>query len=212
MNPSTARELMVDRHIRARGVRDPRVLEALSSVPREMFVPPHLTEVAYADRPLAIEAGQTISQPYIVAVMTEALDLEPTDRVLEIGTGSGYAAAVLARIAKQVYTIERHAELADIARDRLAELGYLNAAVRCADGTLGWREHAPFDAIVVTAAPDHVPEALVEQLAPGGRLVIPVGARGGVQNLLLLEKTATGVVRRNLMPVMFVPLRRDPEQ
>jgi protein-L-isoaspartate(D-aspartate) O-methyltransferase len=206
MNAAAARKLMVDRHIRARGVHDPRVLEALGTVPREAFVPSELSDAAYEDRPLPIEAGQTISQPYIVAVMTEALALEPTDRVLEIGTGSGYAAAVLAHIAKQVYTIERHAELADVARDRLGRLGYANAEVRCADGTLGWNEHAPFDAIIVAAGGPDVPPALLDQLAIGGRLVIPVGS-GRAQELVRVTRVnKTEYRREDLGAVQFVPL------
>jgi protein-L-isoaspartate(D-aspartate) O-methyltransferase len=197
---------MVDRHIRARGVHDPRVLDALRTVPREAFVPPELADMAYDDRPLPIEAGQTISQPYIVAVMTEALALEPGHRVLEIGTGSGYAAAVLAHIAKQVYSVERHAELAEIARARLAKLGYSNAEVLCGDGTLGWSEHAPFDAIVVAAGGPDVPRALLDQLAIGGRLVIPVGT-GRAQELVRITRAGEAEYRReDLGAVQFVPL------
>ena len=148
---SREREYMVRTQIAARGVRDPAVLEAMRRVPREAFLPPELEEFAHVDSPLPIEQGQTISQPYIVALMTAALQLGPGDRVLEIGTGSGYAAAVLARIAREVYTIERHEELARVAADRLAHLGFSNVSVRHGDGTLGWPEHAPFDAIVVAA-------------------------------------------------------------
>ncbi len=206
MDCITARQRMVDRHIRARGVHDPHVLEALQTVPREAFLPAELADMAYEDHPLPIEAGQTISQPYIVAVMTEALALKPTDRVLEIGTGSGYAAAVLAHIAKQVYTIERHAELADLARERLARLGYANAEVRCGDGTLGWNEHAPFDAIVVAAGGPDVPPALLDQLAIGGRLVIPVGT-GRAQELVRVTRAGKTEFRReDLGAVQFVPL------
>lgn len=206
MNAANARQLMVDRHIRGRGVRDPRVLDALGTVPREAFLPPELAELAYEDRPLPIEAGQTISQPYVVAVMTEALALAPDERVLEIGTGSGYAAAVLAKVAKQVYTIERHAELADLARERLARLGYANAEVRCGDGTLGWTEHAPFGAIVVTAGGPDVPRALLDQLAIGGRLVITVGA-GRTQELVRVTRVnETEYRREDLGAVQFVPL------
>ncbi|HWU86547.1 MAG TPA: protein-L-isoaspartate(D-aspartate) O-methyltransferase, partial [Kofleriaceae bacterium] len=151
MDPSLARKLMVERQLRARGIEDARVLGAMELVPREAFVPPELADFAYDDRPLPIEAGQTISQPYIVALMTEALAVEPDDDVLEIGTGSGYAAAVLAQIARRVFTIERHAELAGLARERMERLGYRNVEVRCGDGTLGWAEHAPFDAIVAAA-------------------------------------------------------------
>jgi protein-L-isoaspartate(D-aspartate) O-methyltransferase len=197
---------MVDRHIRARGVRDPRVLAALTNVPREAFLPPELAEHAYEDRPLPIEAGQTISQPYIVAVMTEALELGPGDTALEIGTGSGYAAAVLAQVARHVFTIERHAELAELARERLARLGYANVEVRCGDGTLGWSEHAPFDAIIVAAGGPDLPRALLDQLAIGGRLVMPVGS-GRAQELVRVTRTTPMEFRReNLGAVQFVPL------
>lgn len=197
---------MVDRDIRARGVSDPRVLEAMRTVPREAFVRADLIDEAYADHPLPIEAGQTISQPYIVAVMTEALRLAPTDRVLEIGTGSGYAAAVLAKIADEVYTIERHQELADSARERLARLGFSKVVVRCGDGTLGWPERAPFDAIVVTAGGPEVPRALLAQLAIGGRLVIPVGD-GTTQELVRMTREGPAKFRREeLGAVQFVPL------
>jgi len=206
MDTSAARKLMVERHIRARGVRDPRVLAALTTVPREAFLSPELAELAYEDRPLPIEAGQTISQPYIVAVMTEALALGPSDTALEIGTGSGYAAAVLAHVAKQVYTIERHAELAELARERLARLGYANVEVRCGDGTLGWSEHAPFDAIIVAAGGPEVPRALLDQLAITGRLVIPVGT-GRAQELVRVTRVSETEYRReDLGAVQFVPL------
>ena len=175
MDFSVRRKEMVRRHLQARGIRDPRVLAAMGKVQREAFLPPELAEFAYEDAPLPIAAGQTISQPYIVALMVEALRLAPGDSVLEIGTGSGYAAAVLAEIAERVYTIERHAELADGARRRLAELGYQNVEVRCGDGTLGWPEHAPFQAIVVAAGGPEPPRSLLDQLAIGGRLVMPVG-------------------------------------
>jgi len=201
-----ARQLMVDRHLRARGIRDPRVLDALGAVPREAFLPPELAAHAYEDSPLPIEAGQTISQPYIVAVMTEALALQPGDRVLEIGTGSGYAAAVLATIAQQVYTIERHAELAELARERLARMGHANAEVRCGDGTLGWSEHAPFDAIIVAAGGPDLPRALLDQLAIGGRLVMPVGS-GRAQELVRVVRVGETEYRREeLGAVQFVPL------
>ncbi|HET9626700.1 MAG TPA: protein-L-isoaspartate(D-aspartate) O-methyltransferase [Kofleriaceae bacterium] len=201
-----ARQRMIDHDICARGVRDPRVIEAMRVVPRERFVPPALAAVAYEDRPLSIEAGQTISQPYIVAVMTEALALQPGDRVLEVGTGSGYAAAVLAQLVREVYTVERHAELAALARARLAALGYRNAEVRCGDGTLGWPAHAPFDAIVVAAGGPDVPRALLAQLAIGGRLVMPVG-RGGVQALVRVTRVGETAYRReDLGAVQFVPL------
>ncbi|MFN0249446.1 MAG: protein-L-isoaspartate(D-aspartate) O-methyltransferase [Kofleriaceae bacterium] len=206
MDTTTARGRMVEHHIRARGVRDPAVLEAMATVPREAFLPPELAEHAYDDSPLPIEAGQTISQPYIVALMTEALGLRPGETALEIGTGSGYAAAVLAHVAKQVYTIERHAELADLARERLARLGYANVEVRCGDGTLGWIEHAPFDAIIVAAGGPDLPTALLEQLAVGGRLVIPIGADRAQELVRVTRTTSTKYTREDLGAVTFVPL------
>jgi protein-L-isoaspartate(D-aspartate) O-methyltransferase len=172
----STRHRMVETQIASRGVRDPRVLGAMRDVPRERFVPEALLEFAYEDTPLPIEEGQTISQPYIVAVMAETLQLAPSDRVLEVGAGSGYAAAVLGRAAGEVYAIERHPLLAELARQRVAELGYDNVTILCGDGTLGSPEHAPFDAIAVAAGGPEVPRALLEQLKIGGRLVIPVGA------------------------------------
>jgi protein-L-isoaspartate(D-aspartate) O-methyltransferase len=204
---SHAREHMVRTQIAARGVRDRAVLEAMRRVPREVFLPPELEEFAYADAPLPIQRGQTISQPYIVALMAMAAELGPGDRVLEIGTGSGYAAAVLGRIVGEVYTVERHEELARLAADRLAELGFSNVSVRHGDGTLGWSEHAPYDAIVVAAGGPKVPDALLEQLAPGGRLVMPVGEGRGVQQLLRVTREADGSLgREELGDVRFVPL------
>jgi len=197
---------MVDQQIRARGVRDPRVLAAMNTVAREAFLPVALEQSAYDDRPLPIDAGQTISQPYVVALMTEALELRGGETALEIGTGSGYAAAVLAKVAGKVYTIERHAELADQARARLAELGFDNIEVRCGDGTLGWPEHAPFDAIVVAAGGPDVPRALTDQLAIGGRLVIPVGTSHAQQLVRIRRRSATELDREDLGAVQFVPL------
>lgn len=190
-----------------RGISDQQVLKAMETVPRENFVGPELAGLAYEDSPLPIEEGQTISQPYIVALMTEAMQLRPDDNVLEIGTGSGYAAAVLSRIVKQVYTIERHERLATLAGGRLQELGYDNVTVRCGDGTRGWPEHAPFDAIVVTAGAPAVPQSLIRQLAMGGRLVIPTGPGRHEQKLVRVtrvseEKTET----EELAGVRFVPL------
>ncbi len=186
---------------------DPRVINALGAVPRERFVPPEWADSAYDNRPLPIGHGQTISQPYIVAVMTDLLHLEPGDRVLEVGTGCGYQAAILARLARQVYSIETVPELALEAAERLASLGIANVEVRHGDGYLGWREHAPFDAIVVTAAAPNLPRALVDQLAAGGRMVIPVGPRGGDQDLVLVRKEKDGSLdRRNVLPVAFVPM------
>ena len=189
-----------------------RVLGALGAVPRHHFVPVERREWAYADMPLPIGCGQTISQPFIVALMTELLELEPDAVVLEIGTGSGYQAAVLARLARQVYSVERIPELAESARRRLRELGYANVEVRADDGGRGWEEHAPFDSIMVTAAAAEIPPALVRQLKPGGRLVVPVGAQHWSQDLRLLRKDEQGVVHsRSVLPVVFVPLIRDGE-
>lgn len=189
-----------------------RVLEALAAVPRHRFVPPDLLEWAYADRPLPIGRGQTISQPFIVALMTELLDLRPDAVVLEIGTGSGYQTAVLARLARQVYSVERIPALATAAARRLEELGFINVEIRADDGAQGWEEHAPFDGIMVTAAADETPPALVRQLKPGGRLVIPVGLPQRTQDLRLLHKDENGVVHdRSVLPVVFVPLIRDHE-
>jgi protein-L-isoaspartate(D-aspartate) O-methyltransferase len=198
---------MVRAHIADRGVRDPAVLEAMGSVPREAFLPPGLEEFAYADTPLPIERGQTISQPYIVALMAAAAGLRPGDRVLEVGTGSGYAAAILGRIVLEVYTIERHEELASVAAERLARLGFSNVHVRHADGTLGWPEQAPFDAIIVAAGSPKVPKALLDQLALGGRLVIPVGEGRTVQRLLRVTRGIDDRLREEeLGDVRFVPL------
>jgi protein-L-isoaspartate(D-aspartate) O-methyltransferase len=201
------RDRMVDVQIARRGVRNPHVLEAMRRVPREKFVPAELSEFAYEDSPLPIEAGQTISQPYIVAAMLEAAELKPGDRVLEIGAGSGYAAAVASIIADQVYTIERHPELARIASERLAELGYDNVEVRVGDGTRGWPEARPFDAIIVTAGGPRIPEPLREQLAIGGRLVIPIGESQRSQRLVKLTRTSeTDYEEEDLGDVAFVPL------
>ena len=204
------REAMVERQIRARGIDDPAVLEALREVPRHLFVPPRLRPLAYRDRPLPIGFDQTISQPYIVAYMTAMADVSPEDTVLEIGTGSGYQAAVLGEVAGAVYTIEIIPELAERARQTLAELGYTNVHARTGNGYLGWPEHAPFDAIVVTAAPDEVPQPLIDQLAVGGRMVIPVGTT--YQEMTIIEKTPAGVVERQTIPVRFVPMTGEPQQ
>lgn len=200
---------MVEEQIRARGVRDERVLEAMRSVPRHRFVPEEHRDEAYGDFPLPIGFNQTISQPYIVAFMTEALRIGPGARVLEVGTGSGYQAAVLGRIAAQVYTIEIVSPLAARSAALLAELGCANVHVKDGDGYAGWPEHAPFDAVIVTAAPDHVPPPLIDQLAMGGRLVIPVGVIE--QELRVLTKQPDGRLREEArMPVRFVPLTRRP--
>jgi len=198
---------MVRSQVSARGIRDPAVLRAMREVAREAFLPPELAEFAYRDSPLPIACKQTISQPYIVALMTAALALRPGDRVLEIGTGSGYAAAVLSRVARQVYTVERHEELAAAAAARLRELGYANVSVLHGDGTLGWPEHAPYDAIVVAAGGPGVPEALLDQLAPGGRLVMPMGESRDLQTLIRVTRRADGGLdREDLGDVRFVPL------
>jgi protein-L-isoaspartate(D-aspartate) O-methyltransferase len=200
------RERMVTTQIEARGITDPLVLEAMR-VPRERFVPPALARFAYEDRPLPIGEGQTISQPYIVAVMTRAARLKPGARALEIGTGSGYGAAVLSRIAAEVYTVERIGVLAEEARGRLARLDYTNVHVREGDGTLGWAEHAPYDAIVVTAGGPRVPEALLSQLAAGGRLIMPVGPGSHHQRLIRVTRGDTSEYRyEDLEEVAFVPL------
>jgi protein-L-isoaspartate(D-aspartate) O-methyltransferase len=213
-NPSDttreARERMVREQIEARGVRDPRVLAALARVPRHELVPAELREFAYEDRPLPIGRGQTISQPFVVAYMTEQLQLGGDERVLEVGTGSGYQAAVLGELAAEVYTIEIVEELGLRARADLERLGYRNVHVRIGDGYRGWPEHAPFDAIIVTAAPGHVPQPLVDQLAVGGRMVLPVG--GYDQELLLIERDAGGTRRERLIDVRFVPMRGEAEQ
>ncbi len=204
---SSQREEMVRAHLAARGIRDPRVLDAFRAVPREAFLPPELREFAYRDSALPIEQGQTISQPYIVGLMAAALELGPRDRVLEIGTGSGYAAAILARLAQQVYTVERHEALAAAAARRLAELGIANVSVRHGDGSLGWTEHAPYDAIAVAAGAPAVPKALLDQLAPGGRLVLPVGEGRELQKLVRLRRQRDGkVASEDLEDVRFVPL------
>lgn len=186
---------------------DPRVLEVINQVPRHEFVPPPLRSNAYDNRPLPIGHGQTISQPYIVALMTDLLNVKPDGSVLEVGTGSGYQAAILARLVKRVYTIEIIPPLAEAATERLKRLGYTNVVTRSGDGYYGWKEHAPFDAIVVTAAAGHVPPPLIRQLKPGGRMVIPVGGGFFTQQLLLVEKTPdANITTRQILPVRFVPL------
>ncbi len=205
-----ARAAMVDRQIDARGVSDPLVLEAMRRVERHLFVPDEVRDAAYNDHPLPIGHGQTISQPYIVALMTDLAELSGGETVLEIGTGSGYQAAILAEIVDDVYTIEIVEPLAVSAAERLERLGYENVHVRHGDGYRGWPEHAPFDAIVVTAAPGHVPQPLVEQLKVGGRLVIPVGER--YQELLQIVKTPDGATERDVIPVRFVPMTGEAQE
>ncbi|MCB1125532.1 MAG: protein-L-isoaspartate(D-aspartate) O-methyltransferase [Verrucomicrobiae bacterium] len=194
----------------ARDITDARVLAAMQHVPRHEFVPEAQRHLAYEDHPLPIGEGQTISQPYIVALMTERLEPRPEDRVLEIGTGSGYQAAVLARLVRDVYTLEIVESLGLRAREDLVRLGFTNVHVRIADGYQGWPEQAPFDAIIVTCSPDHVPAPLTAQLKEGGRMIIPVGR--GVQELILLEKQGAKLVRRSVLPVRFVPMTGEAEQ
>jgi protein-L-isoaspartate(D-aspartate) O-methyltransferase len=206
-NISDQREIMIKEHLIGRGIRDPTVLAAMREVPREAFVVEGMEGLAYEDNPLPIDEGQTISQPYIVAYMIEALELSAADRVLEIGTGSGYAAAVLSRIVTTVHTVERLAGLARSAAQRLEMLGYSNIQVHIGDGTLGWPEHAPYDAIVVTAGAPDVPKPLLEQLAIGGRLIIPVGLTSYLQMLVRVRRVAEQDYRsEDLCSVRFVPL------
>jgi protein-L-isoaspartate(D-aspartate) O-methyltransferase len=203
---AVTRHTMVERDIRGRGITDVCVLSAMGRVPREEFVDLLNRGMAYADHPLSITCGQTISQPYIVAFMTEALKIQAGDRVLEIGTGSGYQAAILAEIAKEVYTVERFGELSEHAKQVIGELGYRNVHYSVGDGTLGWPEEAPFNAVIVTAATPRIPPSLVRQLAPGGRMVAPVGGRS-VQNLVRLTKDKKGVTKEeSLIACVFVPL------
>jgi protein-L-isoaspartate(D-aspartate) O-methyltransferase len=201
------REIMIKNHLADRGIRDPKVLAAMRLVPREEFVRPELREQAYEDHPLPIDEGQTISQPYMVAYMVESLELTPTDRVLEIGTGSGYSAAVLSRLVAEVFTVEHLAGLAASAGERLQRLGYDNVRIFVGDGTLGWPENAPYDAIVVTAGAPRLPEPLLEQLVIGGKLVVPVGSNHFLQTLILVRRVKTDEYRQeDLMAVQFVPL------
>ena len=201
-----SREEMVRNQLAAGGIRKAEVLQAMAEVPRHEFVPASLRPYAYADGPLPIGHGQTISQPFIVAYMTQALELSKEDTVLEIGTGSGYQAAILGKLTKEVYTIEIVPPLAESARAVLSKLGFENVHVRQGDGYLGWPEKAPFDAIIVTCAPDHVPEPLISQLKEGGRLVIPVGATGGIQQLVLLRKRNGQISKEKMLDVRFVPM------
>jgi len=206
----TERDYMVETQLRPRQIHDRRVLQAMGQVPRHLYVPAEYRHLAYGDGPLPIGHGQTISQPYIVALMSQVLELTGAERVLEVGTGSGYQAAVLAELAGQVYTIEIIPELAGRAEATLKRLGYDKIVVKQADGYWGWAEQAPFDAILVTAAPDHVPQPLVNQLAEGGIMVIPVGPPGGYQSLWILERHGEEIIRTNLGAVSFVPLTRRP--
>jgi len=198
---------MVERQLRARGIQDERVLAAMLRVPRHRFVPEDQARFAYADYPLPIGDGQTISQPYIVALMTELLHPDSNKRMLDIGTGSGYQAAILAELAQHVYSIELLPQLCKVAQERLQSLGYTNITLRTGDGYEGWQDYAPYDGLVVACAPPQMPPALVEQLAPGGRLVIPVGHQSS-QSLLLIERTDQGITQQTIIPVAFVPLVR----
>ncbi len=203
----TMREGMVETQIKARGVKEPRVLAAMLKVERHLFVPKDLRPTAYSDQPLPIGEGQTISQPYIVALMTELLDLKGEEKILEVGTGSGYQAAILAELAKEVYTIEIIEKLATSAERLLFDLGYKNIKVKAGDGYLGWPEAAPFDAIIVTCAPDHIPKPLMDQLKEGGRMVIPVGEL--TQELKKIVKRGGKLETTNVIPVIFVPMTGD---
>lgn len=204
-------EQMIRDQLAARGVRDPRVLEAFRSVPREVFVPQNLRASAYDDTPLPLTRGQTISQPFIVGFMTEVLQLRGDEKVLEIGTGSGYQTAILAKLARIVYSAEVEPELAETARERLEQLGITNVVLATGNGVEIFREHAPFDAILSAAAPEFLPESLVDQLAEGGRCIIPVGA-ADLQHLWLIEKRGGRITRNRLEAVRFVPLRASSQQ
>ena len=207
---SASREEMVSRQIEARGITDPDVLKAMKTVPRHLFVPIKYQENAYGDYPLPIGQDQTISQPYIVAFMTAALHIKPKDRILEIGTGSGYQAAVLAELDCEVYSIEIIGSLGERAKETLGRLGYGNVHVKIGDGHKGWPEKAPFDAIIVTCAPEKIPQPLVQQLKEGGRMIIPVGESGGIQHLVLAVKKGDRLVFRSVLPVRFVPMVTEP--
>jgi protein-L-isoaspartate(D-aspartate) O-methyltransferase len=206
------RQQMVEQDIRGRGVKDPVVLRVMNTVPRHLFVNASVRSQAYADHPLPIGEGQTISQPYVVALMTEALQLKPGDRVLEIGTGSGYQAAVLAGIVQEVYTIEIRKTLAGEAEKTLADLGYRNVTVKFGEGYFGWEEHAPFDAIIITAAANHIPPLLIKQLKEGGRLIVPLGSTVYYQMLTLATKRKGELDVEQICPVAFVPMTGEVEK
>jgi protein-L-isoaspartate(D-aspartate) O-methyltransferase len=205
INYGKERGRMVDEQIVSRGVKDERVLAAMRKVPRHEFLPEAIRGMAHSDNALPLGEGQTMSQPYMVALMTELLELKGTERVLEVGTGSGYQAAVLAELCEKVYTVERIKTLADKARATLDRLGYRSVAIKVYDGTYGWKEMAPFDAIIVTAASPEIPTPLIEQLKEGGRMVVPVGERYG-QDLVKVKKTAEGIITKKSIPCVFVPL------
>ena len=209
MDLEKLRHKMVEEQIQARGITDANVLNALGRVSRHEFVPEHLRKYAYADEPLPIGEDQTISQPYIVAYMSEQLELKPTDKILEIGTGSGYQAAVLAEITDSVFTIEIVDVLARRAESTLKKLGYTNIMVKSGDGYKGWPEHAPFDKIIITAAPTRIPQPLVDQLKIGGKMILPLGDYS--QDLVLIRKNEEGVTQRKLLPVRFVPMTGEIE-
>ena len=200
------RKQMVQYQLRDRDIKDERVLTAMSKIPRHQFVSSSWRDLAYSDHPLPIGHNQTISQPYIVAYMSETAEIDPSDRVLEIGTGCGYQAAVLGELAKKVYSVEIIPQLADSARQILSELDYENIEVKTGDGYQGWAEHAPYDAIIVTAAPKHIPQALIDQLAINGKMVIPVGTWH--QEIVVLTKTQDGIVEERTLAVRFVPMKR----
>lgn len=208
----TARRYMVENHLKARDIYDERVLKAMEKVPRHRFVPANLVANAYDDMPLPIGYGQTISQPYIVALMTQELNIGKNDRVLEIGTGSGYQAAILAELVKEVYTIEIVEPLAKSAEERLLREGYKNVVVRNADGYFGWKEKAPFDAIIITAAANHIPPLLIEQLKDNGRLIIPLGSTREFQTLTLITKKGNDLDTRFITSVVFVPLTGEAQR
>ncbi|MBI4824564.1 MAG: protein-L-isoaspartate(D-aspartate) O-methyltransferase [Nitrospirae bacterium] len=209
---SERRRQMVEEDILAKGIRDELVLKAMRAIPRHLFVPRHYMDKAYGDYPLPIGEGQTISQPYVVALMTEALMLSPTDRVLEIGTGSGYQAAVLAELVKEVYTIEIRKGLSEEAERRLKEMGYRNIKVKHADGYFGWQEYAPFDAIIITASANHIPPPLIKQLKEGGRLIVPLGSTLYYQTLTLVTKKKAEIELTQMGPVSFVPMVGEVEK
>ena len=207
-----ARQQMVTEDIKRRGIDDPRVLQAMLTVERHLFVPEHYRHMAYADRPLPIGEGQTISQPYIVALMTYHIHLQPEEKVLEIGTGSGYQAAVLAELAKEVYSIEIIEDLARTAHERLRQLGYTNVWVKSGDGFYGWEEYAPYDAIIVTCAAPSIPEHLVEQLKEGGRMILPLGGEPFHQSLTVLTKRSGKIEKQRITDVIFVPMTGEIEK
>lgn len=199
---------MIEQQLKSRGIKDSRVLKVMQKVPRHAFVPPSYRDYAYADTPLPIGEKQTISQPYMVAFMTEILELKGSEKVLEIGTGSGYQAAILAELCREVYSVEIIESLARRANKLLRDLGYVHIRIKLGDGYLGWKEHAPYDAIIVTCSPTHIPSALEEQLKEGGKMIIPVGPSGGHQELFLLEKKNGQMRQKNIFAVRFVPMTK----